>query len=139
MLISPQAPTFAFCEKPAHLDAILYRQRAAGIKAHEGGESHVQHVLPQRKGLGKHVDDGWTKRHGGYKQNQWRKLLLEINITSNVKIYVKYNIIYGTGGATASFWNKKLPSTATGHLRLLGSLGNPLKRQRTIGILRKLE
>ena len=47
--------------------------------------------------------------------------------------------IYGTGGATASFWNKKLPSRATGHLRLLGSLGNPSKRQRTIGILQKLE
>ena len=43
------------------------------------------------------------------------------------------------GGATASFWNKKLPSRATGHLRLLGSLGNPSKPQRTIGILQKLE
>ena len=53
----PQAPTFAFWKKPAHLDAILYRQRAAGIKAHEGGKSHVQHVLPQRKGLRK--TRGW--------------------------------------------------------------------------------
>lgn len=39
---------------------------------------------------------------------------------------IQYNLWHR--GATASFWNKKLPSRATGHLRLLGSLGNPSKR-----------
>lgn len=75
---------------------------------------------------------GTNKINGG--NCSWK-----FSITSNVKIYVRYCQNLWIGGATASFWNKKLPSRATGHLRLLGSLGNPSKRQRTIGILQKLE